>query len=69
MDVVADSPFQGKHGSDSESYTQLGEFDPKRFNYIFDMYSSEPHTHLTFLEGVRMLHGNRNPFDPVRFLI
>jgi hypothetical protein len=68
LGVVAYLPIQGKHGSDSESYTQLGEFDAKRFDYIFDMYSSEPHTHLTFTEGVRMLHGNRNPFDPVRSL-
>ena len=30
------------------------------------MYSSDPHTHLTFPQGVRMLHGNMNPFDPVR---
>ncbi|KAF8168495.1 Caleosin [Crassisporium funariophilum] len=55
---------RGKHGSDSEIYTTIGEFDNERFNYIFDMYSSEPHTHLTFAEGVRMLHGNMNAFDP-----
>lgn len=62
----ADLVFQGKHGSDSEAYNQLGEFDSRRFDYIFDIYSSEPHSHLTFLEGIRMLHGNRNPFDPVK---
>ncbi|KAF8972530.1 Caleosin [Flammula alnicola] len=54
---------RGKHGSDSEVYTTLGEFDNDRFNYMFDMYSSEPHTHLKFNEGVRMVHGNMNPYD------
>jgi hypothetical protein len=63
-----DLPLQGKHGSDSEAYTQVGEFDVTRFNYTFDIYSSEPHTHLTFTEGVRMVHGNRNAYDPVRLL-
>ncbi|KAF5312289.1 hypothetical protein D9619_003652 [Psilocybe cf. subviscida] len=55
---------RGIHGSDSGSYTKLGEFDVNRFDYNFDMYSSDPHTHLTFAQGVRMLHGNLNPFDP-----
>ncbi|KAF9482357.1 Caleosin-domain-containing protein [Pholiota conissans] len=54
---------KGKHGSDTETYTTIGEFDDNRFNYIFNMYSSDPHTHLKFTEGVRMLHGNMNPFD------
>ncbi|KAF9042224.1 Caleosin [Panaeolus papilionaceus] len=51
------------HGSSSGSYTVTGEFDQARFNSIFDTYSSEPHTHLTFWEGVRMIRGNRNLFD------
>ncbi|KAH9487309.1 putative peroxygenase 3 [Psilocybe cubensis] len=55
---------RAKHGSDSGVYTTLGEFDDNRFEYIFNMYSTEPHTHLTFTEGVRMVHGNRNPYDP-----
>ncbi|KDR68763.1 hypothetical protein GALMADRAFT_104601 [Galerina marginata CBS 339.88] len=54
---------RGKHGSDTSAYTTVGEFDNDRFNHIFDMYSAEPHTHLTFSQGVRMLHGNMNPFD------
>ncbi|PPQ69202.1 hypothetical protein CVT26_003642 [Gymnopilus dilepis] len=54
---------RAKHGSDSEAYDTLGDFDNERFNKIFDMYSSAPHTHLTFTQGVRMLHGNMNPFD------
>jgi Caleosin related protein len=58
-------PRQGKHGSDTEIYTTIGEFDEIRFNYMFDMYSSPPQTHLTAVECVRMLHGNMNPFDPV----
>ncbi|KAG5352575.1 hypothetical protein C0989_001699 [Termitomyces sp. Mn162] len=56
---------RGKHGSDSEAYTSTGAFDEDRFNYVFDMYSAEPHTHMTFGEGINMLHGNRNAFDPV----
>ncbi|KAG6901996.1 hypothetical protein C0995_005796 [Termitomyces sp. Mi166 len=58
------SSLWGKHGYDSEAYTSTGAFDEDRFNYIFDMYSSEPHTHMTFNEGINMLHGNRNAFDP-----
>ncbi|KJA21939.1 hypothetical protein HYPSUDRAFT_186846 [Hypholoma sublateritium FD-334 SS-4] len=54
---------RGKHGSDSGAYTTLGGFDDNRFNYIFDMYSSEPHQYLKFSEGVQMLHGNMNVFD------
>ena len=56
---------QGKHGSDSEVFTSTGEFDDERFNNVFDMYSEDPHTHLTFWQGVRMVHGNLNLFDPV----
>ncbi|TFK38730.1 Caleosin [Crucibulum laeve] len=55
---------KAKHGSDTESYTKIGEFDESRFNYTFDMYSEPPHTHLSFGEGLRMLRGNRNPWDP-----
>lgn len=55
--------LQAMHGSSSGSYTVTGEFDQARFNSIFDTYSSEPHTHLTFWEGVRMIRGNRNLFD------
>ncbi|CAA7266348.1 unnamed protein product [Cyclocybe aegerita] len=51
------------HGSDSRSYTTTGEFDDNRFNLIFDMYSSAPHTHLTFSEGWRMYRGNMNASD------
>ncbi|KIK04218.1 hypothetical protein K443DRAFT_676182 [Laccaria amethystina LaAM-08-1] len=54
---------RGKHGSDSGAYTTVGEFDNDRFNKIFDMYSSPPHKEMTFMEGVRMLHGNMNPYD------
>ena len=65
-DTNSDTTAQGKHGSDTEAYTTVGDFDEDKFFYIFDMYSSPPHTHLTFAQGVRMLHGNMNPFDPVR---
>jgi hypothetical protein len=65
-DTNSDAPAQGKHGSDTEVYTTIGDFDEDKFHYMFDMYSSVPHTHLTFPQGVRMLHGNMNPFDPVR---
>ncbi|KAF9466921.1 Caleosin, partial [Collybia nuda] len=62
--LKVENMHRGKHGSDSESYNHLGEFNTQHFDYIFNLYSSEPHTHLTFQEGVRMLHGNRNPYDP-----
>ncbi|KAF8060816.1 Caleosin related protein-domain-containing protein [Lyophyllum atratum] len=55
---------KAKHGSDSECYTTTGAFDEDRFNDMFDRYSAEPHTHLTFSEGLSMIHGNRNVFDP-----
>ncbi|RDB21536.1 putative peroxygenase 3 [Hypsizygus marmoreus] len=54
---------RGRHGSDTASYTATGQFDEDRFNYVFNMYSSKPHTSLTFTEGVRMLYGNREAFD------
>ncbi|PPR08045.1 hypothetical protein CVT24_010844 [Panaeolus cyanescens] len=54
---------RAKHGSTTGSYTAIGEFDQTRFNSMFDTYSSEPHTHLTFWEGVRMVRGNRDAFD------
>ncbi|KAJ3564720.1 hypothetical protein NP233_g8113 [Leucocoprinus birnbaumii] len=55
---------RAKHGSDSESYTTTGEFDESRFDNIFNMYSKPPHDKISFTEGVRMIHGNMNPFDP-----
>jgi hypothetical protein len=53
------------HGSDSGAFTQNGDLDERRFDYVFSMYSTPPHTHLTFAEGVRMLRGNRNVCDLV----
>ncbi|KXN88578.1 putative peroxygenase 3 [Leucoagaricus sp. SymC.cos] len=55
---------RAKHGSDSESYTTTGRFDENRFNTMFDMYSQPPHDKLSFTEGIRMIHGNMNAFDP-----
>ncbi|KAJ7209414.1 calcium binding protein Caleosin [Mycena rebaudengoi] len=52
-----------EHGSDSASYTTTGDLDEHRFNYIFNLYSAPPHTHLSFNEGVRMLQANRDLFD------
>ncbi|KAF7369330.1 putative peroxygenase 3 [Mycena venus] len=51
------------HGSDTGSFTQTGDLDERRFDYVFALYTAPPHTHLTFEEGVRMLHGNRNVLD------
>ncbi|KAG6828411.1 hypothetical protein H0H92_008075 [Tricholoma furcatifolium] len=62
--LKVENMHKGKHGSDTESYTSTGAFDEERFNYVFDLYSSKPHTHMTFEEGICMLQGNRNPFDP-----
>ncbi|KAF8798294.1 Caleosin-domain-containing protein [Phlegmacium glaucopus] len=53
---------RAKHGSDSEAYNSIGDFDEKRFESIFKMYSSDG-SHLTMKEGICMLHGNRNAFD------
>lgn len=54
---------RAKHGSDSEVYTGTGEFDQSRFNYVFDMYTQKPHSHMTFEEAMHMVHGNMNPWD------
>ncbi|KAJ7131375.1 Caleosin [Mycena epipterygia] len=51
------------HGSDTGSYTQTGDLDERRFDFVFTLYSAPPHTHLAFAEGVRMIRGNRNLFD------
>ncbi|KAJ7256062.1 Caleosin related protein-domain-containing protein [Mycena rebaudengoi] len=52
-----------EHGSDSGCYTPAGELDEHRFNYIFNLYTAPPHTHISLIEGVRMIRGNRNIFD------
>ncbi|KAF9449328.1 Caleosin-domain-containing protein [Macrolepiota fuliginosa MF-IS2] len=55
---------KAKHGSDTEIYTTTGVFDDNRFNYMFDMYTQEPHMHMTLGEMFTMLQGDRNPYDP-----
>ncbi|RXW21105.1 hypothetical protein EST38_g4765 [Candolleomyces aberdarensis] len=56
---------RAKHGSDSEVYTKIGEYDDGRFNYMFKMYTAAPHTHMTLAEAIHMVHCNMNPWDPV----
>ncbi|KAJ6457929.1 Caleosin related protein-domain-containing protein [Mycena sanguinolenta] len=51
------------HGSDTGIYTQTGELDESRFNFVFDLYTAEPHMYMSFNEGLALLRGNRNPFD------
>ncbi|KAJ6482679.1 Caleosin related protein-domain-containing protein [Mycena sanguinolenta] len=51
------------HGSDTGTFTQTGDMDERRFDYVFALYTAPPHTHMTFQEGVRMLHGNRKIYD------
>ncbi|KAJ3564714.1 hypothetical protein NP233_g8114 [Leucocoprinus birnbaumii] len=55
--------LQAKHGSDTEIYTGTGQFDPDRFDYMWFMYTEEPHTHITFLEVCTMVRGDYDPFD------
>jgi hypothetical protein len=57
---------RAKHGSDSEVYTQTGDYDNDRFNEIFRMYTKAPHTHIQWSEVLHMMHGNLDPFDFVR---
>ncbi|CAK5274073.1 unnamed protein product [Mycena citricolor] len=54
---------RGIHGSDTGAFTQTGELDEKRFNYVWDLYTAAPHEYMSFGEGVRMIQANRNPFD------
>ncbi|KAF8151852.1 Caleosin [Mycena galopus ATCC 62051] len=51
------------HGSDTGTFTQTGDMDGRRFDYVFSLYTAPPHTHMTFQEGVRMLQGNRKMYD------
>lgn len=57
---------RAKHGSDSEVYTKIGDYDNERFNSMFELYTVPPHTHMTFAEAVHMVHCNMDPWDPVR---
>ncbi|CAK5274070.1 unnamed protein product [Mycena citricolor] len=54
------------HGSDTGSYTQTGDLDLHRFDTVWEHNTQPPHTHMSFSEGVRMVRGDRNPFDVVR---
>ncbi|KAG2023904.1 calcium binding protein Caleosin [Coprinopsis cinerea AmutBmut pab1-1] len=54
---------RAKHGSDSEVYTGIGEYDDNRFNYMFDMYTQPPHAYMTFPEAMYMVRANMNPWD------
>jgi len=57
---------KAKHGSDTGAYTQIGDYDDARLDYIFNMYTPPPHTHMTFHQMMKMVHGNMMPWDFVR---
>ena len=59
---MTDEP-QAKHGSSTDSYAPNGVFDQRRFDYVFKLYTTAPHTHINLLQGVKMLYGNRDTFD------
>ena len=58
--------IQAVHGSDSRTYTHRGELDESRFDEIFNTYTYPPNNNITFWQGVKMIRGNANPFDPVK---
>jgi len=57
-----------KHGSDTHTFDQEGRFHPALFENIFTKYDRENKGGLTFMDGMRMLHGNRVVADFAGYL-
>jgi len=55
---------RAKHGSDTGSYDTEGRFIPYKFEEIFSKYDKDGKGGLTFMEGMRMIRGNRMIADP-----
>ncbi|GAA5878394.1 hypothetical protein JCM8547_007906 [Rhodosporidiobolus lusitaniae] len=56
---------RAKHGSDTGVYDEEGRFVPARFERIFSMFDEDNKGGLTFIEGLKMMHRNRNVLDPI----
>lgn len=50
---------RSKYGSDTHVFDQEGRFHPQLFENIFTKYDKENKGGLTFMDGMRMLYGNR----------
>ncbi|GAA6056367.1 hypothetical protein JCM3770_005970 [Rhodotorula araucariae] len=66
--INIDNIHRGKHGSDTGVYDIEGRFVPARFEAMFDKHDRGHKGGLTFKDGLRMLHRNRNIADPVGWL-
>ncbi|KAL7416608.1 Caleosin [Mrakia frigida] len=55
---------KAKHGSDTESYTKKGKFDPSRFDEMFETYTPAPHDSMSFWEAASMVRGQSDAMDP-----
>ncbi|GAA5978589.1 hypothetical protein JCM11641_002780 [Rhodosporidiobolus odoratus] len=56
---------RAKHGSDTGVYDAEGRFVPAMFEAIFARHDKGNKGGLTFVEGLKMIHRNRNVLDPV----
>ncbi|BGP43263.1 hypothetical protein JCM10450v2_007408 [Rhodotorula kratochvilovae] len=65
LPINVNNIHRAKHGSDTGVYDTEGRFVPARFEAMFEKYDRGHKGGLTFTDGLRMLHGNRNIVDPV----
>ncbi|GAA6024045.1 hypothetical protein JCM10207_004502 [Rhodosporidiobolus poonsookiae] len=66
--ISLDKIHRAKHGSDTGVYDSEGRFVPASFEAMFSKYDSDSKGGLGFLDGLRMIHGNRNILDPVGWI-
>ncbi|KAK4703548.1 peroxygenase, partial [Phenoliferia sp. Uapishka_3] len=59
---------RAKHGSDTGAYDTEGRFVPAKFEAIYAKYDESGKGGLTWMEGLRMIRGNRNIADPIGWL-
>ncbi|GAA6040435.1 hypothetical protein JCM8097_004548 [Rhodosporidiobolus ruineniae] len=56
---------RSKHGSDTGVIDPEGRFIPAKFEEIFSKFDKDNKGGLTFIEGVKMIHGLRQAADPI----
>ncbi|KAJ9644662.1 hypothetical protein H2201_000440 [Coniosporium apollinis] len=61
--VYLENIHWAKHGSDTESFDEEGNFNRGKFEHIFEKYDRDQKQGLYFSEIVDMWRGNRNVFD------
>ncbi|BGP19787.1 hypothetical protein JCM10213_003096 [Rhodosporidiobolus nylandii] len=63
--VFLKNGHRSKHGSDTGVYDSEGRFIPAKFEEIFSKFDKDGKGGLTFLEGLKMIHANRQACDPI----